>query len=657
MPSKNTTEIPTENPVVLRGGGLPPSLLILKGTNRMNRNLKQPEEGQPTLLDRARSYLSRGFSIIPVIKGTKRPALSSWKEFQERRVTDEEVNAWFGNGSRNGIGIVTGVISGIAVVDLDSPEAVAFAKAHDFPPTPLVKTGKGYHAYYRYSAGVRNFQKRDDLPGIDLRGDGGFVVAPPSVHVSGNRYQWVEGKGLDDLPMAELPSKIMAQRPEDKTRLVNLYKGVARGSRNDALARLAGSWAKNGLPFDQCLEMAYAWNLLNNPPLPGKEIERTIKSIIDRHLANYAQKDPAKTGIVLTSLGDLLKEPEENVTWVVDGLLPSGGFSIMAAKPKVGKSTLARDLSFSIALGKPFLGRDVAQGPVIYLALEEKRSEVRRHFKDMGASGDEPIFIYSGRVPSDAIEQITAAVQEIKPVLVVIDPLFRFARVKDTSAYAEITAALEPLLLLSRETGTHVLCIHHSSKGNRQGGDSLLGSTAIFGSVDTLILLKRHESYRTIESIQRYGNDLPETVLGFDSAQRTVTIGKSKQDADLNNLKEALLDYLATSGEPLTEAVIGEEVEGRTALKRKALRELVAEGAVTRTSKGGKGDPFKYSCSHVPVYIEGTTKQEPTKACKPNTVANYSCSRDSDGDEKTREQEPASPGVIDLEHGEVEILE
>ncbi len=467
----------------------------------------------------------------------------------------------------------------------------------------------------------------------------------------------MEGKWLDDLPLAELPSTILAQRPEDKTPLVNLYKGVARGSRNDALARLAGSWAKDGLPFDECLEMAYAWNSLNNPPLPRKEIERTIRSIIDRHRANHTQKDSTKTGMILTPLGDLLKEPEENVTWLVDVMLPAGGFSVMAAKPKVGKSTLARDLSFSIARGKSFLGRDVAQGPVIYLALEEKRSEVRRHFKDMGASGEEPIFTYSGRVPSDAIEQITAAVWKIKPGLVVIDPLFRFTKVKDTSAYAEITAAIEPLLLLSRETGAHVLCIHHSSKGNRQGGDSLLGSTAIFGSVDTLILLKRHDGYRTIESLQRYGNDLPETVLGFDNAQRTVTIGKSKHEADLYNLKEALLDYLATSGEPLTEAVIGEEVEGRTALKRKALRELVADGAVARTGKGGKADPFKYSCSHVPVYIEGTTKQEPAKARKPYTVAIYSCSRDSGDNGKTREQESASSGVIDLEYGEVEILE
>ena len=92
----------------------------------------------------------------------------------------------------------------------------------------------------------------------------------------------------------------------------------------------------------------------------------------------------------------------------------------------------------------------MTQGPVLYFALEEKRSEISRHFRDMGASGEEPILIYSDRVQSDAIEQIRALVQENKPVLVVIDPLFRFAKVKDTSAYAEITDALDPILRLSR---------------------------------------------------------------------------------------------------------------------------------------------------------------------------------------------------------------
>jgi hypothetical protein len=81
------------------------------------------------------------------MKGTKKPALTSWKELQERHATDEEIQQWFGNDSPNSIGIVTGVTSGIAVVDLDSHEAVEFARSNDFHPTPLVRTEKGYHAY------------------------------------------------------------------------------------------------------------------------------------------------------------------------------------------------------------------------------------------------------------------------------------------------------------------------------------------------------------------------------------------------------------------------------------------------------------------------------------------------------------------------------
>jgi RecA-family ATPase len=73
----------------------------------------------------------------------------------------------------------------------------------------------------------------------------------------------------------------------------------------------------------------------------------------------------------------------------VDGLLPSGGFSLVAAKPKVGKSTFARCLGLSVACGEPFLGRRTQQGAVIYLALEEKRAEVRKHFQAMGATGEE----------------------------------------------------------------------------------------------------------------------------------------------------------------------------------------------------------------------------------------------------------------------------
>ncbi len=132
----------------------------------------------------AKEYKDKGFSIIPLISKGKIPAIESWTEYQNRIATEDELEKWLANGSENNIGIVTGKISGIDVLDLDSQEAVQYAKENNFPETPLVKTGKGYHCYYLHKDGVRNFQKRDDLPDIDLPGDGGYVVAPHSIHPS-----------------------------------------------------------------------------------------------------------------------------------------------------------------------------------------------------------------------------------------------------------------------------------------------------------------------------------------------------------------------------------------------------------------------------------------------------------------------------------------
>jgi RecA-family ATPase len=144
--------------------------------------------------------------------------------------------------------------------------------------------------------------------------------------------------------------------------------------------------------------------------------------------------------------------------------LPAGGLSILSAKPKVGKSTWARGLCLAVARGVPFLGCATTHGPVIYLALEEKRSEVRRHFQDLGATGEEPIFVHVASAPQDAVPELCALAKKVKPILIVIDPLFKLVRVRDEKAYAEVCAAIEPVLNLARETGAHVLATHHNGK-------------------------------------------------------------------------------------------------------------------------------------------------------------------------------------------------
>ncbi len=330
-------------------------------------------------------------------------------------------------------------------------------------------------------------------------------------------------------------------------------------------------------------------------------------------------------GMPLIKLGDLFKEPDAVVDYIIDGLLPAGGFSVIASKPKVGKSTLVRNSALSVAKGETFLDRSVNKGAVIYYALEEKRAEVKKHFRDMGADGTEEIYIYAGGATVDALKQIKKVAESLKPSLIVIDPLFRLTKIKDGNDYAQVTAALDPILRLARDTGAHVLCVHHTSKGDRQAGDSVLGSTAIFSSVDTLLIMKRHENYRTIQTVQRYGDDLEETTLHFDKDTRTVSIGQSKQDEDIGTIGESIIEFLKGQEEPVNEPAIMNEIEGRTGLKRKALRELVKVEKVLREGKGGKGDPYKYSCSLVPDTIWEQENENFKNELSPDNQKEYAC--------------------------------
>jgi hypothetical protein len=203
-------------------------------------------------------------------------------------------------------------------------------------------------------------------------------------------------------------------------------------------------------------------------------------------------------------------------------------------------------------------------------------------------------------------------VRERKPRLVVIDPLFRLARVKDESAYAETYAALGPLIDVARETGTHVLLLHHSGKGQKADAiDAPLGSTAIGGAVCTLVVLKRGESYRTIQTVQRVGEDLPETVLEFDSATRCLSLGEAKSDADRRSCETRILEFLRVANEPQTQAQIRDAVEGQTRAIRSALTALIDAHKVTKSGDGTKGKPFLYEFPNSgSQHIPGTRKPE-----------------------------------------------
>jgi len=319
-----------------------------------------------------------------------------------------------------------------------------------------------------------------------------------------------------------------------------------------------------------------------------------------------------RTGFVLMRLSDLLTKPDAPVDYVLENVLVAGGVSGIFAKPKVGKSTFARNLCLAVARGEDFLGLKTKKGECIYLALEEREEDIRKDFRAMGADGSEPIYVHAASAPAEGIAALCDLVRERKPMLVVIDPLFRLARIRDENAYAETYTALGPLIDVAREVGTHVMFSHHAGKGMKADSvDSPLGSTAIGGAVSTLIVLKRARDRRTIETIQRVGVDMPETVLEFNTETRQLSLGGTCFVAECEECEAGILEFLKEAGEPQPQAQIREEVKGQTRAIRAALTALVKDGRVVRTGDGKKGKPFEYELPNSGFQgIAGTRKPE-----------------------------------------------
>jgi 5S rRNA maturation endonuclease (ribonuclease M5) len=321
----------------------------------------------------------------------------------------------------------------------------------------------------------------------------------------------------------------------------------------------------------------------------------TASPFLDSRLTsidNLKNRENREQRFTLTTLDDLLEEPQEEVAYVWSKTLPCGGFSICAAKPKVGKSTLARNLAVAISRGEDFLSRPTTKGKIIYLCLEEKRAEVAAHFRRMSARGSE-ILIHTGNTPNDALDALEKEIAQVQPILVVIDPLSRFVRLADFNSYGEVTRGLEPLIDLARRTGCHILAVHHNGKGDRDGGDALLGSTGFFGAVDTLITMRRREHARTIQTTQRYGEDLPETVADFDLETGVVKAGGDVATIQIDKRESKVLDVIGD--ETLIEADIKERVGGNQTLTAKAIRVLFDSERLKRTGAGKRGDPYLYS--------------------------------------------------------------
>ena len=245
----------------------------------------------------AKKYLQNQWSIFPVNlsldekgKIEKKPAIA-WREYQQRLPTDTELHQWFDKPQYNAIGLVTGKISHIIVVDVDDPSKDTFSS-----PMNVKTISGGFHYYYQWTEEIRNDAKiNNEL--IDFRGDGGFVVLPPSSFGT-QSYEWIKEVHpmfLTPLPeelkkLLRIRKEIPAIAAEEKISDIGLPLAY-EGERNVIAAKVAGiicnGISRKLLPIIGFKAFAY-WNKTScNPPLNDLELQITWNSIYHTELRNH----------------------------------------------------------------------------------------------------------------------------------------------------------------------------------------------------------------------------------------------------------------------------------------------------------------------------------------------------------------------------------
>ena len=344
------------------------------------------------MLDAALSYIARGWSIIPAHSPTtstcscSRPTCSSpgkhprveWAAWQLRQPDEAQVRAWWLRWPDANIAIITGAVSELVVLDVD-PRHGGDEALRDLGALPATVTaltgGGGQHLFFQHPG--EPVPNAATQAGLDLRGDGGYVIAPPSMHMSGNRYTWEDSSGPDEVPLAPLPahvrtlgpsanapSAIRRGGPVDIEELIR--DGIPEGARNDTLTRIAGSLAADTPDEGTILQVLDYVNRRGTlgKPLPDAEVVTIARSICARERAARAGREADLARVAGQSETMRVLPGDERLqlarqVWSQYQIICTDWLVLMSSEPEYVLSTPAGAVSFPDILNYTTVRRKV----------------------------------------------------------------------------------------------------------------------------------------------------------------------------------------------------------------------------------------------------------------------------------------------------------
>lgn len=476
-----------------------------------------------------------GYYVFPIWPKQKTPLFgkdSQWGGWRDHSTTNADVVSewWTDHAPDANIGIDCGR-SGVFVIDIDELDEFEPMEAElgTLPETQCVITGKGVHLYYRAADGLGNSAKTL-WPGVDTRGDGGYVIAPPSVHPDGSTYDWHTGlRHAEDLEL--LPDAYVKKlaRPEPAAAPAPAVPSEARsawgqsilesetgkvamaleGQRNQTLfdaalrvlsavkgghidrevadAALTRAGQAAGLTLTEIARtLESAWDIAVErhpterpfePPAPAEPAPEPAQAGIVGDVIELAAAQPRTQGFEVLNLEQLAELPPPR--WLLNQRIPEG-LTILYGDPGAGKTFVSIDWTLTIAA---LTGR-----PVIYFAGEGVSGLRLRvdAWKLANPQLNPATWTVVPSVPRlldpEQARLLADTCARHQPALIVIDTLARSLVGGDENSSLDVGMAVDALDRLRQQHGTSSLILHHSAKNQPKER----GSGALRGAADAM---------------------------------------------------------------------------------------------------------------------------------------------------------------------------
>lgn len=615
----------------------------------------EPEDRVNHLESAAQTYAHRGWPVIPLYYlsegqcSCSRPNCPSPGKhpLTAHGITDattdkNTIAQWWDQWPDANIGIATGRASGLVVLDIDpdkgGEESLGRLEQQLGPLPPTLRQwtgGGGFHLFFghpsdqvvRNSAGMLG-------PGLDVRGEGGYCVVPPSLHISGMPYAW---DGTCQEP-AEMPSWIL-HRMESRdlvpvsNKMPNEGNPIPQGQRNSVLASFAGSMRRRGMSRESIETALTVENIRRcDPPLSAEEVGAIAHSI-----SRYEpQSEPPIIDVEVISdtvpwrcSEELLAEAPLEIKWLIHERIACGAAYLFAGREGCMKTWLALDIAHAVAEGLDWVGMSCLPARVLYLDAEMPGDLFRLRIGAMGTSPNLHVWRWQDPSFPDSLDDawLKKAAQQFE--LIIIDTLKRFMGSFDENCSADMSRITGQLRELTRN-GATVVILHHGKKDTETPG--YRGSSELGAGVDAVYYIEkvtregRNEQLKITSTKDRYritdtfclevDNVEGGPVFHMADAPPLNRPASAPKDV-LARLSRIIADLTSSLGKKPNQSDISRHGQGKSMSRRMVLQALLqGEGTYWVSSLDGRARVYELLSHCSPVRMQGGVEGQDNGACE-----------------------------------------